>query len=94
MNELKEQKLEIGVKYRGWGVINEFGQVTFTPEQKGALQGKKKLLCEGEGYSIYTTPKKIVVHFSISRQQKKVDLLANFFNTMTKLQEIFRQYAF
>lgn len=94
MDELKEQKMEVGVKYRGYGLINEFGQVVFTPEQKGANQGKKKLLCEGSGYTVYTTQKKVIVHFSCLKKKNKLELLSDFFNIMTKLQEIFKQYAF
>lgn len=94
MNELKEQKLEVGVKYRGYGILNEYGQVTFTPEQKGVNQGKKKLLCEGGGYTVYTTSKKVIIHFSVDRKKKKTELLTDFFNIMNKLQEIFREYAF
>lgn len=94
MTELKEQKMEVGIKYKGYGIINEYGQVTFTPEQKGANQGKKKLLCEGAGYTVYTTEKKVIVHFSCNRKQKKVNLMTDFFNIMNVIQEIFRQYAF
>ena len=69
MKRLERLRLEPGVRYPGYGWINEFGEMQFTPQQVGANKGKKRLLCEGTGYTVYLTDKLVILHVSVNREQ-------------------------
>lgn len=86
--------MEVGVKYRGWATLNEYGQINFTPEQTGAQAGNKKLVVEGKGFSVYTTKKKVVVHLSLDRNADKMNIMSQFYNIVGHITEELRKYAF
>ena len=45
--------LEPGVKYRGTGWINEYGEFQFTPEQKGSKPSNLKIVHQDGDFVIY-----------------------------------------
>ena len=92
--EMTKKQMEVGKKYRGWASLNEYGQINFTPEQTGVAAGSKKLVTEGNGYSVYETKKKVVVHMSLDKTKEKRGLLTQFFQQMNVLTEILHKYAF
>lgn len=65
----KKQKLEMeaGVRYRGYGFINEYGEFEFTPEATGSRQGSVKILKSGENFTISYTSKSVIIHGRIER---------------------------
>lgn len=90
---MKERQIEVGVKYRGYGYLNAFGQWCFTPEDKGANAGKRSLVKEGNGYTVSSTKKKVIVHLSFDRGDKKA-MIRQCFTKLNELVEIFRTYEF
>ena len=45
--------LEPGVKYRGTGWLNEYGEFQFQPEQKGSKPNNLKIVCQEGDFVIY-----------------------------------------
>ena len=45
--------LEPGVKYRGTGWVNEYGEFQFTPEQKGSKPSNLKIVHQDGDFVIY-----------------------------------------
>lgn len=86
--------LEVGVKYKGYGYLNEFGEWHFTPEETGSRAGQKKLLIELDNASVYSTEKKLIVHFSIVKSKSKLTMLNALFNVMNNLINTLREYEF
>lgn len=54
---MEKLTLEQGRKYRGWAWLNEYGQIQFTPQQKGTKPGNFKLVLEHEDFSLYESKK-------------------------------------
>lgn len=83
----------VGQKVRGYGLVNEFGEFDFIPEQTGIREGQTKLVKQGDNYSITTTKKLVIVHmrFDIAERMK---LLKNFFQTIDNLIEDLKKYDF
>ena len=54
-----------GKVYRGHAFLNEYGQVIFTPEQKGSKPTNMKLVMEHDVFSLYESPRlwKVAVKF-------------------------------
>lgn len=50
---MEKTTLEQGRKYLGWAWINEYGQIQFTPQQKGTRPGNLKLVMEHADFSLY-----------------------------------------
>ena len=94
--ELKKKKdLQVGVKYRGYGVVNEYGEFEFIPENTGARKGKKKLISQGLGYSVYATREKLIVHIACTLpdpENRRLKLMNSFMNKVNETLKIIRDY--
>lgn len=49
----EKMKLEPGVKYRGWGMVNEYGEVTFEASQPTTNPNGMKIVREDEDFTLY-----------------------------------------
>lgn len=90
---LKEMEIKVGVPYKGSGVLNNFGQWTFTPSQVGSREGQKKFVTGGENYTLYSTNKKVIIHISLDRADK-MELLSAFMKLTDNLLLHFKNYDF
>lgn len=86
--------MEVGVKYRGWATLNDYGQIQFTPEQTGVHAGQKKLVTEGRGFSVYKTTKKVVIHMSVDREKSTMSLVMKFLNLFNEISMLLKNYEF
>lgn len=84
--------LEIGQKYRGYGLLNEFGEFEFIPEETGSRKGQCILFKEGDGWRVSYTKKKILVSLSVRRDQERMDRLKSFIQSMNTLIQILNTY--
>jgi hypothetical protein len=50
---MNKMSLEPGVRYRGTGWINEYGEFQFQPEQKGSRPSNLKIVHQEGDYVIY-----------------------------------------
>lgn len=91
---MKEKKLEVGVKYRGYGLLNEFGEFEFVPEDTGSRIGKVKAVTSGDGYSVSSTKKFVLVHLKVERELDKLDRVKKILRLTNILIDIFRKYEF
>ena len=49
----EKMKLEPGVKYRGWGMINEYGEISFEATQPTTNPNGMKIVKEDENFTLY-----------------------------------------
>lgn len=91
--EKTRKDIQVGVKYSGYGVLNEFGEWTFIPSQVGSRKGRKKFVCGDNDYTIYTTNKKVIVHMTFSRNER-LALLKEFLKIIDRLLAAFKSYDF
>lgn len=87
-------ELQVGMKYKGYGLLNEFGEFEFIPEQTGSQKGRQKLLKQGDDYTVSTTNKSIVVHMRMDKDGTMLDRLKRFSNLTTEILSIIRDYDF
>lgn len=78
-----------GVKVRGYGLLNEYGEFDFIPEQTGARQGQLKIVKETGEYTITASKKKINVNIHM-KKSNGLPLMKEFMsivnNVLTDLQ--------
>ena len=86
-------EIKVGVPYKGSGVLNNFGQWTFTPSQVGSREGQKSLVKQEENYTLYSTKKKVVIYITLERGEK-MSLIAAFCKVVDKLLLNFKDYDF
>ena len=91
--EKTRKDIQVGVKYSGYGVLNEFGEWTFIPSQVGSRKGRKRFVCGDNDYTIYTTNKKVIVHMTFSRNER-LALLKEFLKIIDRLLAAFKSYDF
>lgn len=63
----KKLEMEVGKKYRGYAVLNEYGEFDFMPEQTGARAGNIKQVKETQDYVLSTSKKKVLIHIRLER---------------------------
>ena len=83
--------MPVGVKVRGYGLLNEYGEFDFIPEQKGANAGRVNILCSQPEFTISTTKKRLIVHISVDRGKRSIETLKRYLQisdqVFLKLQE-------
>lgn len=90
---LKEMEIKVGVPYKGSGVLNNYGQWTFTPSQVGSREGQKMLVKQDANYTLYSTKKKVVIYITLDRAER-LSLIAAFCKVVDKLLLNFKDYDF
>lgn len=85
--------MPVGKKIRGYGLLNEYGEFDFIPEQTGVREGQVKLLFQGEDYTISTTKKLVVVHVRLEKGNG-LELIKRYFSTMNKIFDKLKNYDF
>lgn len=74
----KKMKLEPGVKYKGVGWVNEYGQITFEAYQKGRSPNNMKLIKETETYSLYESGNLLKISVKIEKTMDKFERVKTF----------------
>lgn len=90
--KIAKEQMEQGVKYPGYGFINEFNEFCFTPSEIGSRKEQKKLVKEGEDFSIYHTKNYIIFHGKIDRKLNLPLRVENILKLMNHFIEIVRNY--
>lgn len=58
-----------GAKVRGYGILNEFGEFNFIPEQTGVRAGQRKVVAETSDFSVAETKNSVCVHINIRKDE-------------------------
>lgn len=84
---MKKLELKPGVKYRGYFFVNEFGEVQVVPEDTGSRAGQKKLLSQGDGFTVSYTKRSVIVHLNIKRRGRYqiISDLSRMFNSIFQI---------
>lgn len=88
-----KMELPVGKKIKGYGLINEYGEFDFIPEQTGVRAGETKLVKQGDNYSVSTTKKLIVVHIRLDKNNG-LELFKAFMSTVNEIFNCFKTYEF
>lgn len=90
---MKRVNLEPGVKYKGYAMLNEYGEIQFTPEQTGANKGKYSIVKETDDYSIAVTKKFIILRERVEKKNG-LPLIHDFLKTVNNIINDLRLYEF
>lgn len=93
MEPRKKQELPVGQKVKGYGLLNEYGEFDFIPENTGSRAGRTKLVKQGENYTISTTNKVIVVHLRLEKK-RGIELLQGLMAMWNEIFNVIRNYEF
>ena len=88
------QEMKPGVKYKGYGLLNEYGEFEFLPEQTGSRQGQVSLVKQGDDYTVSTTNKSLIIHMRFDKSGTMIDRLKRYSNITTEVLSIIRNYDF
>lgn len=93
---MAKQKLnmEPGQKYKGYGLLNEFGEFEFIPEETGSRAGSIKLVKQGDGYQLSTTKNYVVIHIKIGRGSSVMDRMREYMSIVNQVLSDLREYEF
>lgn len=91
--QMKKVNLEPGVKYKGYAMLNEYGEIQFTPEQTGLNKGKYSIVKETDGYSIAVTKQFIIIRERIDKKNG-LPLIKDFMQTVNSIIQDLRTYEF
>lgn len=92
---MTRQKIEMqpGKKYRGYALLNEYGEFDFTPEQTGSRAGALKVVKEVDGCKVSTTKNTIQILISLPKL-KGMELVKRYCEKMNQALEILQNYDF
>lgn len=88
----KRVDLKPGVKYKGYGFVNEFGEFEFTPEQTGSRKGQKRFIKTGERFTVCETSQLVIVHISVPKVEPKLRLMKDYMEVVNETLTILKDY--
>ena len=91
---MKKLKLEPGKKYKGYAVLNEYGEIQFTPSQIGSKPDQKKIVKEEDDYTIYSTKNYVIASIKLSRELSFMKRISALMSVIDKLIQDFKHYDF
>ncbi len=83
-----------GVKYPGYGILNEFGEFTFIPQETGSRKEQKKCLVEDKEYTVYYTKNKIILHCTMPRTLSRNERIRKVLNLLDNFIKVLQNYDF
>lgn len=90
---MQKMSLPVGQKIRGYGLLNEYGEFDFIPEQTGSRQGETKLIKSTDEYTLSETKQKILVHVRLNKVDKSmIDILKQYIQIMNTILFELRKY--
>ena len=90
---MQKMTIPVGQKVRGYGLLNEFGEFDFIPEQTGIRQGQQKLVKQGDDYTLTTTKKFIILHVRLNLNNG-LALMKDFMRVVNNVITDFQTYEF
>lgn len=87
-------KMEVGQKYKGYALLNEFGEFEFTPEDTGSRAGVIKKVTTGNGFEVCSTSKYILFRVKIRRAGNVFSRLQELMLRVDDLLNVVRKYEF
>lgn len=82
-----------GVKYRGYGILNEYREFQFIPEETGSRKGQIKVVKEGDGFKVSTTKNTVQVLVSLPKL-KGLELVKAYLEKMNQVLTVINSYDF
>ena len=88
-----KKKLDLvpGQKYRGYALLNEYGEFEFTPENTGSRAGAIKTIVQKDEYTLSSTKKFVIVHIRLDRE-KGLKLVQKLLSTVNDIISQIRNY--
>lgn len=86
------KELKPGVKYPGYGFINDYGEFQFQPSEVGSRQGQRKLLKGDADFTVYTTNNLLILHCSIERKLPRMGRIQKMMQIIDKFLNILKDY--
>lgn len=90
---MKKMEMPVGQKVRGYGLLNEYGEFEFIPEQTGLRMGQTKLLKQGDNYTLSTTKKFVIVHVRLDKANG-MKIIVNLMQAINNVVQTLRNYEF
>lgn len=88
----KKGQLEVGKRYRGYGVLNEYGEFSFEPENTGSRAGVFRQVAVRDGVRLSQTKDNILVHMKIRKSGSQRDYLRDIMQKVDVLLGLLKEY--
>lgn len=88
-----KREMPVGQKVRGYGILNEYGEFDFIPEQTGSRKGQVRFVKETDTYTISVTKNKILIHLKMDKANG-LALVVAFASIMDDILQTLKSYEF
>lgn len=88
----KKIEIPIGKKVKGYGILNEFGEFDFIPEQTGSRPNGMKIVKSTDGFTIYECKETIRIVSHVKKNSEKLAFMSDFCKQVNELLRFFRDY--
>jgi hypothetical protein len=93
-DKLKKEELVPGVKYKGYGMLNDYKEFIFTPEKTGSRAGREKILQSWDDMemSLKETKNYLIVSMKLAKGTKENDLVHALMGRFNSLYNFFKTH--
>lgn len=89
----RKGSMEVGKRYRGYGVLNEYGEFSFEPENTGARAGVIKQIATRDGVTLSHTNNNVIVHIKVAKNQSQTGYLRDILSKVDVIISLLKEYG-
>ncbi len=89
---LEKKDLEVGKRYKGYAVLNEYGQFEFTPCRKLEGSSRMRIVKTAPGYTLYESANRYRLSFTFAKGGSPLDTVRRFLSATTHAAVALRWY--
>lgn len=89
---MDKSEMEIGKRYKGYALLNEYGQFEFTPCQKMPSEGRMKIVRSGSDFTLYESRYQFRLSFTFPKGQNPIESVKSFMASVQKCTVLLYKY--
>lgn len=88
----KKIDLQPGQKVKGYGLLNQYGEFEFIPEETGLHKDRMKVLFQQGGVTVKETRDNLLVSLKVKKSNNFVDVTRHLYGNMEEAIQRLRKY--
>ena len=92
MERIEKKDIEVGQLYKGYGVLNEYGQFEFTPCKKMPQEQRMKIVRSGEDFTLYECKHTFRLAFTFRKGKDWMQTVQSFVAATSRAAVLIKEY--
>lgn len=88
----RKVNIAAGQKVKGWGVMNQYGEFEFIPEETGKYAGRTSVIFQTDGMSVKETTRHFLISLKVEKRNTWTQTITKIYEKLTTAVQRLRDY--